>query len=242
MNKSESIGKLAEALAKAQGAMKPAKMDAVNPFLKNRYADLGSVIEATKGPLAENGLSYTQHPSIEDYAVTISTILMHSSGEWIESSITLPLGEEKGLSLAQSMGKVVTYMRRYSLSAILGVYADTDTDGDDPRQRKPAQQPASDNGHKPETQPDLKPSALMTIEMAESEYSPTQKCTYGTIETAQLTNMLNAINRSKKELTEDQLRKKDAMIVILAERAKGRPVQVADEPEPEAVNGEELFA
>jgi len=131
MNKSDSIGNLAAALALAQGAMAPAKMDATNPFLKNKYADLGSVIQAAKGPLTLNGLSYTQHPSIEAETITVTTLLMHKSGEWIESAITLPIEDKKGLSQAQAMGAVITYLRRYSLSAILGVYADEDTDGND---------------------------------------------------------------------------------------------------------------
>ena len=56
MNKSESIKELAGALSKAQGAMTAAKMDSVNPFFKSKYADLGSVIQASKSTLAANGL------------------------------------------------------------------------------------------------------------------------------------------------------------------------------------------
>ena len=57
---SEQINEIAQALSKAQAAMPPAKMNATNPFLKNRYADLGSVIEAARKPLADNGLSIAQ--------------------------------------------------------------------------------------------------------------------------------------------------------------------------------------
>jgi hypothetical protein len=131
MNKSETINDLATALSVAQGQMTAAKMGAENPFLHNHYADLGSVIQAAKKPLADNGLSYSQHPELNGGAVTITTILMHSTGQWIESTITLGLGEGKGMSQAQQMGSVITYLRRYSLSAILGIYADEDTDGND---------------------------------------------------------------------------------------------------------------
>jgi hypothetical protein len=141
--KSESINELAAALSKAQGQMSPAKMDATNPFLKNKYADLGSVIQAAKAPLASNGLSFTQAPELTTNGtvttVTVTTLLMHSTGQWIESAITLPLGDSKGLSLAQSVGSIITYLRRYSLSAILGIYADEDQDGND---TKPAATPA----------------------------------------------------------------------------------------------------
>lgn len=139
MNKSDSIAELAAALAKAQGQMSPAKMDSVNPFLKNRYANLGDVIQAARKPLSDNGLSFSQHPVVLEGYVKVTTILMHSSGQWIESEITLPVDNSKGLSLAQSMGAIITYLRRYSISAILGIYADEDTDGND---AKPASKPA----------------------------------------------------------------------------------------------------
>lgn len=159
MNHSESIKELAAALAKAQGAMNAAKMDAVNPFLKNHYADLGSVILAARQPMSANGLSFTQMPSISEGAVTVTTLLLHSSGEWIESAITLPLGESRGLSLAQSMGAIITYLRRYSLSAILGIYADEDTDGNE--SNKAAAKP---NGAKPE-QPSPRPAEVVVAEL-----------------------------------------------------------------------------
>jgi hypothetical protein len=139
MNHSNNINELAAALAKAQGCMAPAKMDSVNPFLKNRYADLGSVIQAARQPLSANGLSFTQHPAVTESQVSVTTLLLHASGEWIESEITLPLDGGKGLSLAQSMGAIITYLRRYSLASILGIYADEDTDGNESKKAAPAQ-------------------------------------------------------------------------------------------------------
>ena len=132
MEQSESIGALAKALSQAQGEMKPALMNASNPFLKNRYADLGSVIEAVRPVLAKFGLAFTQHaetslPEID--WVTVQTTVVHESGEWQRSALHLPLADVKGLSAAQAMGSVITYMRRYSLSAVFGIYADEDTDG-----------------------------------------------------------------------------------------------------------------
>jgi hypothetical protein len=138
MNHSESLKELAAALAKAQGVMAAAKMDAVNPFLKNKYADLGSVIAAAKKPLADNGLSYSQHPHMTEREVGVTTILMHASGEWLESVISIPMSDDKGRSLAQNVGSIITYLRRYSLSAILGIHADEDTDGNEKKQQ-PAQ-------------------------------------------------------------------------------------------------------
>lgn len=129
MNKSESIEELAAALSKFQSIMPAVQMNSVNPFLKNRYADLGAMIEAARQPLRECGLAVSQLVTNEAQNIGIETVLMHTSGEWISNSVTLYVGDVKGKSLAQEAGSTITYMRRYSFSAILGLYADEDTDG-----------------------------------------------------------------------------------------------------------------
>jgi hypothetical protein len=128
VQKSPTIGKLAAALARAQGAMDYAKKDATNPFLKNKYADLASVTDAIKKPLSDNELSYVQPiaPSTDGY-IHVLTVLMHSSDEWIASEITMPEGEApKGLSAAQGRGILITYARRYGLTAMVGIVQDDD--------------------------------------------------------------------------------------------------------------------
>ena len=144
LRRSESIAALSDALAKAQGKFKVAEKNATNPFLKNRYADLGSIIEASRGALTENGLSVMQVPTLESGNLTITTLLAHASGEWVESDLSLGIDQDKGLSNAQSMGKTITYLRRYALSAMLGIYAGDDEDGaDDTKQAaKPKAQAA----------------------------------------------------------------------------------------------------
>ena len=140
MQHSESITKLSEALAKAQAEMPSVKMNAVNPFLKNKYADLGAVIETARPVLAKHGLSVAQFVGGKDGCVDVTTILMHSSGEWIESTVGMTIGEERGKSAAQVAGSIVTYLRRYSLASALGMYSDEDTDGNQtqPRAATPA--------------------------------------------------------------------------------------------------------
>ena len=128
------INKIAAALAKAQAVMPPAKMNSTNPFLKNKYADLGSVIEASRKPLADNELSITQLVTGDETRIVVETILMHASGQSISSRMSLALSEGKGMSSAQAAGSIITYLRRYSLSAILGIYADEDSDGNEPKQ------------------------------------------------------------------------------------------------------------
>lgn len=137
MDKSETIGNIALAMSKAQAKIRGAKENANNPFLKSKYADLGSVIDAMREPLAENELSYAQFPFTDSERIGVSTIIMHKSGEWIVDSISLPMGEEKGKSLAQVAGSVITYLRRYSLASAFGVYAGDDDDGASATQKKP---------------------------------------------------------------------------------------------------------
>lgn len=128
-NQSATIALLAAALAKLQSKIQAAALDAQNPFLHNRYASLGSVIEAARPALAENDLAICQMPINTDAGVGVETILMHKSGEFIGRKIILPLGEEKGKSSAQVAGSIITYLRRYSLASFLGIYAEEDDDG-----------------------------------------------------------------------------------------------------------------
>jgi len=122
MNKSESIKELATALCKAQAEMSGAKKGATNPFFKSKYADLGSIVEAVKEPFASNGLSYSQFPIMEETKVGVETILMHESGEWISSSLTLPMTKQD----PQAAGSAITYARRYALQSIAGIPAEDD--------------------------------------------------------------------------------------------------------------------
>lgn len=113
--------------------MPAVEMNAVNPFLKNKYADLGAIIKATRPILAKHGLALVQLPVSNDGEIGLKTILMHESGEFVEDTIFLPIGEERGKSVAQVAGSIITYLRRYSWSAFLGIYADEDSDGNQPQ-------------------------------------------------------------------------------------------------------------
>lgn len=124
-------------MAKAQAEMPHVTMNAVNPFLKNKFADLGAVISTMKPILAKHGLSYSQLPYSDGNRIGVTTIIMHSSGEWIESTVSLELADEKGKSAAQVAGSIITYLRRYSLSSAFGLYADEDDDGNKPEKKDP---------------------------------------------------------------------------------------------------------
>jgi hypothetical protein len=114
------------ALLAAQAEMKAAKKDSVNPHYKSHYADLESVIEAVKAPLNKNGIVYMQTNIPSTDGLTIETTLIHTSGEYISSSIWLPVGRND----AQAFGSAQTYGRRYGLQSICGLAA-ADDDGND---------------------------------------------------------------------------------------------------------------
>ena len=122
---SEQINELATALSRAQGELTPAIKDNSNPFFKSKYADLSSVWEACKSPLAKNGLAIIQTMDMQNGQSVLLTTLAHSSGQWMRSC--LPILNEKGN--AQGLGSAITYMRRYALSAMVGVTCDEDDDG-----------------------------------------------------------------------------------------------------------------
>ena len=130
MEQSESIKELASALCKAQAELRAAEMTAINPFLKNKYADLGENIKASRPALTKYGLSVVQPVSSSGDNVIVTTMLMHESGEWIRDTMEFPLAEARGKSLAQEAGSIITYLRRYGYAAMVGLYADEDTDGE----------------------------------------------------------------------------------------------------------------
>lgn len=130
---SPTIAKIAEALAKAQGEILPAPKDSLNPHFKSRYADLASVREASRKPLSDNGLAVIQRPHAQSGLVVVETLLLHSSGEWFSNTLAMPLRDDH----AHGVGSAITYARRYSYCALLGVVADEDDDGNSARHMPP---------------------------------------------------------------------------------------------------------
>lgn len=120
--RSERIDALATALAKAQGAMESAKKDSANPFFKSKYADLASVWRACREELTKNGLSIVQMPTGGPTPLGVTTMLAHSSGQYIASSFKM----EGKKSDPQSLGSLITYAKRYALSAMVGLSTEDD--------------------------------------------------------------------------------------------------------------------
>ena len=135
MGRSNTIGELAAALAKAQGQMENAKKGTANTFFRSKYADLAAVWDACRGPLSENGLAVVQNVEMKnENHIAVETILMHSSGEWQSSELVvpvMPMVVEKGQPAQitpQGIGSATSYARRYALAATVGL-AQADDDG-----------------------------------------------------------------------------------------------------------------
>ena len=150
MNKSETIGKLANALAAAQAEIKPVPKTHENPYFKSKYADLADIQEATRAALHKWGLAVSQLNDIEDGRVVVETVLLHASGEWISGRLALkPVKDDP-----QGVGSAITYARRYGLSAILSLATEDDDDGEAASHREPEirresvpeEQPAKERG------------------------------------------------------------------------------------------------
>jgi hypothetical protein len=121
---SQSIAKLAEALAAAQGEIEGARKGSVNPHFKSRYADLDSTWNACRQQLSKHGLSVVQFPCDDEAGkIGITTRLMHSSGEWIQGSIGIKMSQETN---PQNAGSILTYLRRYSLQGAVGISPEDD--------------------------------------------------------------------------------------------------------------------
>ena len=111
------------ALALAQGSMQGAVKDRTNPAFKSSYADLASTWDACRVALSSNGLAVSQHPGrLEDGSVTVTTMLLHKSGQHI-TSVCSALPRDASPA---SVGSVVTYLRRYGLAAAVGVSPEDD--------------------------------------------------------------------------------------------------------------------
>ena len=144
MEMSSEIKDLAKALSKAQAVVEGAAKDSANPHFKSSYADLASVWSACREALTKNGLSVAQFPGeMVENRMTMTTMLMHSSGQWVRDTLSIPLSKVD----AQGYGSATTYARRYALAAVVGVCPEDD-DGNAASQGAPARQNGT-QGQKP---------------------------------------------------------------------------------------------
>lgn len=130
MKTSESIKEISSALAKAQKQFRPVVKDRTANVKSDKgsysfdYADLSSVIDAVRDALSDNGIAVVQAASNDAQGVTVETRLVHASGEWMESAITMRVDGAR----PQNIGSAITYARRYGLSGMVGVSSEEDDD------------------------------------------------------------------------------------------------------------------
>lgn len=133
MKRSESIANFAEAFAKFQADVTDPKMDESTDYITKtgkrinfKYASLKEIMKTVRPVLAKHGISIMQEPKMEGNKVSITTTLLHSSGEYITFEPTIMNASS---AMAQEIGSAITYGRRYSVSAVLGLGAEDDDDG-----------------------------------------------------------------------------------------------------------------
>lgn len=144
MNKSDSIAELAKHLAMFQAEVTNPANTADNPFFKSKYAPLNEILNLVRPILTRYGLSIIQAPSGDGENISISTVLLHESGEWIEFP---PLVLKADKVTPQGAGSAITYGRRYALSAVLGISSEDDDDGNH------ASQPQKESKKEPKKEP-----------------------------------------------------------------------------------------
>ena len=122
MRTSDSITKISAALSNALPEIQHATKDAKNPHFRSSYASLPAVIDTSKPVLAKHGVVVLQSPGWDGQRCTLTTRLLHSSGEWIEGEAGSPVAKVD----PQGIGSAITYLRRYSLAAMTGISQEDD--------------------------------------------------------------------------------------------------------------------
>lgn len=137
MATSEQIGELAAALVSAQSEFSTVPKDSNNPYFKSKYAALPEVIQTASPVLAKHGLAVSQFLGTNDQGDTLTTWLIHKSGQYINDTMQLHLSKND----AQGQGSATTYARRYAYMSALGLVADEDDDGNAASRPKAATKP-----------------------------------------------------------------------------------------------------
>lgn len=138
MNSSDKIDELAKALNTFRTKVRQPAKSADNPFFKSKYVQLEGVVAAIDDALEETGLSYTQDVTSNGDQVSVTTVILHESGQYIElGPLSVPVSKKD----AQAFGSAETYARRYSLSAAFGITSDIDDDGNAATQKAPRSHP-----------------------------------------------------------------------------------------------------
>jgi len=123
---SESIKNLASAQVKIQQEITDMPKDSKG--YGYTYTSYDALVKYLRPLLTKHGISFVQMPVGSDNEIGVETLYMHTSGEWIRSAVCSPIVESKQMNVYQSVGSAITYFRRYSLSAFVGIASDEDND------------------------------------------------------------------------------------------------------------------
>ena len=123
---SESIKSLAAAQVKIQKEI--ADMPKDSKGYGYTYTSYDALVKYLRPLLTKHGISFVQMPVGSDNEIGVETLYMHTSGEWIRSAVCSPIVESKQMNVYQSVGSAITYFRRYSQSAFVGIASDEDND------------------------------------------------------------------------------------------------------------------
>lgn len=197
---SAEIGEIAAALSVAQAEISPAEKNATNPHLKNKYANISAIYDAVREVLPKHGLCVVQTMLPTDGTrAHVRTTLAHKSGQWFASECVMPLDRQGG---AQGMGSAITYARRYSLSAILGVVADEDDDGNGAQGRNSKAQVEKDraNAKANNSSPPTDPQRRKLQAMMNEKHGPNRDAIL-----ADLSDFFGRPIKTSNELTKDEV-------------------------------------
>ena len=157
---SNEVVSMYKAFASAQSEFTTVKQTAENPFFKSKYAELSAYVEMIRPILKDHGFAVSQSTKTDEGGISVKTVLFHESGESIESE-WLTLHPDK--NTPQGAGSAITYARRYSLTAFLGLVSEgEDDDG----------AAASGTGKKADKKPPLEESVKEDIPKEETESMP----------------------------------------------------------------------
>lgn len=149
---SEEARKLSptEALVLAIASCQNVAADKFNPHFKSHYFGLGDLLAEVKPVFASYGLVIIQTPFTEDGRISVKTEVLHHTGHRFDFRELAVKSEGTNL---QQLGSITTYLRRYAISTLAGISADTDiTDDDGNQASKPQRYPAQVIQPKPQPQ------------------------------------------------------------------------------------------
>ena len=171
--RSETLKDLAPSLAKVMSEVGPALKDSTNPHFRSKYANLAACHAVSIGPLTANGFSFPMFPSYDlaSNTLSVTALLLHSSGEFIESTLTIPL---KDGANAQDVLAAETYARR-GLYPMVGVVPDDDDDGETavgrgqgaPQQQEQRREPPAPKPRQEPARPPSQPPKQLGEELAD---------------------------------------------------------------------------